>query len=122
MNESRRLDSEWDDDELTVTIAMYFLGGLRDSHGHDEIARYMGRHNPNTRSYHDGAVNQKLSEIMGYVEHGRVPRHAGEKLMSLVDRYRNSHEELREAAVAAWRRIAAQSDGPTPPNVIELLS
>jgi hypothetical protein len=121
MGASSRLRMAWTDDELTVIVEMYFQGNKRDGHGHDRIAAHMGRYNPNTRSHRDGAINQKLGEIMGYVNHGRVPRHAGERLMRLVDKYRDSPDELRKEAVAAWHRLAPGCFGPEPAYVSRLL-
>lgn len=95
---------------------------MTDNHGHDDIARSMGRFNPNTASYNDGAVNQKLAEIMGYVEHDRRPRHAGERLMALVDRYRDKKSELRSAATAAWQSIVRDHDGLIPEHAREILT
>jgi hypothetical protein len=43
MSESPRLRRGWNEAELIVTIDMYFNGGMTDSHGHDDIARCMGR-------------------------------------------------------------------------------
>jgi hypothetical protein len=122
MSESRRLRREWSEAEIVVTVDMYFNGGMRDGHGHDDAARCMGRFNPNTAWHHDGAVNQKLAEIMGYIERGRRPRHAGEKLMALVDRYRDKKSELRSAATAAWQGIVRDHDGPIPNYVKEILA
>jgi hypothetical protein len=82
----------------------------------------MGRFNPNTASYNDGAVNQKLAEMMGYVERARRPRHAGEKLMALVDRYRDNRNKLRCATTAAWQSIMRDYDGPLPKYVREILA
>lgn len=121
MVEEQRLSCRWDEDELILVIAMYFIGHARDSHGYDEIARCMGRYNPATRSYRDGAINQKLAEISGYVERGREPRHAGEELMRLVDRYRNDPEGLRMAAACSWRNITAHSKAPIPTSILTLL-
>ena len=112
----------WNEAELIVTIDMSFNGGMTDSHGHDDIARCMGRFNPNTASYNDGAVNQKLAEIMGCVERARRPRHAGEKLMALVDRYRDNRNGLRGAATAAWQSIVRDYDGPIPEYVREIVA
>ena len=122
MSENRRLRREWSEAEIVVTIDMYFNGGMTDSHGHDNIARCMGRFNPNTASYNDGAVNQKLAEIMGYVERARRPRHAGERLVALVDRYRDTKIELRSAATAAWQSIVRDHNGPIPKYVREIFA
>jgi hypothetical protein len=122
MSESRRLRRGWNEAELIVTIDMYFNGGMTDSHGHDDIARCIGRFNPNTASHNDGAVNQKLAEIMGYVERARRPRHAGERLVALVDRYRDKKSELHSAATAAWQSIVRDHDGPIPKYVREILT
>jgi hypothetical protein len=78
--------------------------------------------NPNTASYNDGAVNQKLAEIMGYVERARRPRHAGEKLMALVDRYRDNRKKLRGATTAAWQSIVRDYNVPIPEYVREILT
>lgn len=121
MIKESRLYGRWDDDELILVIGMYFLRDNRDSHGYDEIARWLGRYNPATRSYRDGAINQKLAEISGYDKRGREPRHAGEKLMRLVDRYRADPEELRKAATRARNHISARSDQPIPPSISTLL-
>jgi len=122
MSESPRLRRGWNEAELIVTIDMYFNCGMTDNHGHDDIARSMGRFNPNTASYNDGAVNQKLAEIMGYVERARRPRHAGEKLMALVDRYRDNRKKLRGATTAAWQSIVRDYNVPIPEYVREILT
>lgn len=122
MSESRRLRQKWAVPELTAVLDMYFNGGLTDSHGHDEIAKCLGRYNPNTNSYCDGAVNEKLAEIKGYIEGSRAHRHPGNSIISLIGEYRNDHRALRVAAIAAWRGILREYDGLIPQYVQNLLT
>jgi hypothetical protein len=122
MSESRRLGQRWRDPELVVIVDMYFNGHLTDSHGHDEIARCLGRFNPDTNSYNDGGVNQKLAEIKGYVEGTRQARHPGTGILALVDRYRNDLPALRVAAVVAWRDTLTSYTGQLPRYVQDVLA
>jgi hypothetical protein len=105
MSESRRLGQKWTEPELIVVLDMYFNGHLTDSHGHDEIAKCLGRYNPNTNSYSDGAVNEKLAEIKGYVEGSRAHRHPGNTIISLIGKHERDHTSLRARAITAWREI-----------------
>lgn len=50
------------------------------------------------------------------------PRHAGEKLIALVDRYRDNRNGLRSAATAAWQSIVRDHNGPIPKYVREILA
>ena len=71
--ENRRYRHGWTDQELLIVLDLYFNRHETDSHGHEAVARCLGRYNANTRSYNDGAVNLKLSEIKGLVERSRMP-------------------------------------------------
>lgn len=122
MSESRRLGQKWTEPELIVAVDMYFNGHLTDSHGHDEIAKCLGRYNPDTNSYNDGGVNQKLAEIKGYVEGTRQPRHPGSGLIALVDRYKDDRHGLRIAARSAWREILRDYTGQVPQYVQDVLA
>lgn len=122
MSESRRLGRRWKEPELVVLVDMYFNGRLTDSHGHDNLARCLGRYNADTNSYNDGGVNQKFAEIKGYVEGTRRPRHPGKTIVALVDRYRDDHRALRVAARAAWPHILRDYSGPVPQCVRVVLS
>lgn len=122
MSESRRLGQKWTEPELVVVVDMYFNGHLTDSHGHDEIAKCLGRFNSDTNSYNDGGVNQKLAEIKGCVEGTRQARHPGAGILALVDRYRNDLQSLRVAAVVAWRDILRGYTGQLPQYVQDILA
>ena len=121
MSESRRMGKEWTEEELTVVLDMYVNENLTDSHGHDEIARCMGRYNPTARSNKDGAINEKLAEIKGHKEATRRQRHPGNTLLSLMEKYDGKPAELRAAAIDAWKRILRGYEGAPPPYVRELL-
>jgi len=122
MCETRNLQQRWTEDELVVVLDMYLNGGLRDSHGFDDIARFLGRYSPNTTSFHDGAINEKLAEIIGILEPpARGPRHPGSTLEGLVGRYNADHAALRARAVAVCRGIAAVYRGRLPGYIVGLL-
>jgi hypothetical protein len=122
MSASRRLRQKWTDQELIVVLDMYINGGLTDSHKHDAIARCLGRYNPNTRSFRDGAVNEKLAEIKGVLESSRAGRHPGGGIVALIDEYEDKDEALRADAIKAWRAICREYDGPIPQYVQDLLA
>lgn len=121
MSESSRRGQAWAEDELTLLLDMHFNGHLIDSHDHDDISRFLGRHNPGARSFQDGAVNQKLAEIKGEVEASRAGRHPGNMLIELIDKYESNHAALRVAAIAACRSICRWAEGPVPEYVARLL-
>ena len=120
MNDSQRLGQEWSESELIVVLDLHFNGQLTDSHGHDEIARCLGRYNPKTSSFNDGSVNQKLAEIRGYLDNSRMPRHPGDSLVALIEKYRNDLTSLHRRAAAAWRSILRDYNGPLPQHVATL--
>jgi len=122
MSESRSLGQKWTKPELIVILDMYFNGHLTDSHDHDEITKCLGRYNRNTRSFHDGAVNQKLAEIKGYVEGTREPRHPGGSIIALIDEYQDDLGALRTAAIRSWRDVLRDYSGPVPQYVHDLLA
>ena len=95
---------------------------MTDSHGYDDFARCLGRYNPDTNSYNDGAVNQKLAEIKGYAEGTRQPRHPGATIIILVDKYSRDRQALRVAATLAWRGVLRDYSGPVPQYVRDLLN
>ena len=121
MSKSRRLGSEWTEGELIVVLDMYFNEGMRDSHGFDEVAMCMGRYNASTNSYHDGAVNEKIAEIIGLVEFGRKPRNPGDLLASLVARFSTDLLALRVAARQSWPEILTGNTAGTPSFVNTVL-
>ena len=121
MSESVRLGRAWTENELVLFVDMYVNGGRRDSHKHDDLARYLGRYNPHAESYRDGAVNRKLAEIAGEIGPGRARQHAGGRIVRLVQRYRSHHGQLRTDAIAACRAISRWADGPIPEYVRSLL-
>jgi hypothetical protein len=121
MSESRRFKRKWTEPELTVILDMYVNGGLTDSHKHDAFAKCLGRYNPNTRSFSDGAVNQKLAEIKGILEASRSGRHPGGRIQQLIEKYRNRPAALRTDAVTAWRDICREYDGRPPQYVSNLI-
>ena len=120
--ENRRFRRGWTDQELLIVLDLYFNGHETDSHGHEAVARCIGRYNANTRSYNDGAVNQKLGEIKGLVERSRMPRHSGERIQRLVEEWGTRPRALRKAAAAAWREILQAYSGPIPPQVRDLMA
>jgi hypothetical protein len=122
MSESRNLGRKWTDPELVVVLDMYVNGGLTDSHKHDAIAKCLGRYNPSTRSFRDGAVNQKLAEIKGILESSRAGRHPGGRIVALINKYEGKHAALRADAIKAWREICREYDGRTPQYVQDLLA
>ena len=122
MSESRRLRKKWTETELIVVVDMYFNGHLKDSHGHDEIAKCLGRYNPNTNSFNDGGVNQKLAEIKGYIQGTRQPRHPGGSIIGVVEQYRDNQCALRAAARAAWRSILSDFPRPVPQYIEDILA
>jgi hypothetical protein len=115
--ENRRFRWGWTDQELLTVLDLYFNEHETDSHGHEGVARCMGRYNANTRSYNDGAINQKLSEIKGLVERSRMPRHSGERIQRLVEEWGSRQRDLRRAAIAAWRDILQTYSEPIPLQV-----
>jgi hypothetical protein len=120
MGDSSRLQMEWSDDELTIVLDMYFNGHFEDDHDYDDFARCLGRYSPSASTYKDGAVNQKLAEIMGYVERRRQSRHPGERLLSLIEKYSVDQGALRRAAIAAWRVVLRTYSGQVPPYAREI--
>ncbi len=121
MSERARLGRAWTDNELVLFVAMSVNGRRRDSHDHDDLARYLGRYNPHAASYQDGAVNRKLAEIAGEIDPGRARQHAGGRIVRLVQRYRNHQRQLRTEAIAACQAISRWADGPIPEYVRSLL-
>ncbi len=121
MNENRRFRREWLEQELIIVIDMYYNFLKKDSHGYDAVARCMGRYNP-AKARHDGAINEKIAEIKGYVERSRKERHPGAALFQLVDQYRNNLIVLRRAAKAAWQSILHDYGGPVPAEVRQYVS
>ena len=105
MNESNRLGKRWTETELIIVIDMFYNFQGRDSHGHDEVAKILGRYNPHAVRNHDGPVNEKLAEIKGYVDRRRQPRHPGSGMIALIDRYRNDPVSLRAAARVSHRTL-----------------
>jgi hypothetical protein len=121
MNESARRGRAWTENELILFVDMYVNGDCRDSHDHDDLARYLGRYNPHAGLYRDGAVNRKLAEIAGEIDPGRRRQHASGAIVRLVRRYRIDHTQLRTDAIAACRAISRSADGPIPEYVQSLL-
>jgi len=77
-----------------VVIDMYFNFQQTDSHGHDAVARCMGRYNAE-KERHDGAINEKL-----------------------VDLCWKDLNELRQSAKAAWQSILSDYGLPVPAEVV----
>jgi hypothetical protein len=122
MGESSRLQREWSDAELTVIIDMYFNGHFEDDHNLDDFARCLGRYNPRANTYHDGAVNLKLAEIIGHVRSDRQRRHPGDRMVTLIERYRDHLGELRNAARTAWKAVLDGHSGAIPECVRRILA
>ena len=121
MSESRRLGSRWNRAELIVMLDMYFNERMRDSHGFDLISRCIGRYSAHTNSFHDGAVNEKLAEIIGIVERNRRrARHPGDLLYDLIEEYSVDHRTLRAAARRSWSEVLEGYRGPLPDFVRNL--
>jgi hypothetical protein len=103
-------------------VDMYFNEGMRDSHGFDHISRCIGRYSAQTNSFHDGAVNEKLAEIIGIVERNRRSRHPGDLLLTLIEQYSKDHPALRTAARHSWVEVLQGYSGPLPDFVRDLIA
>ena len=121
-SESHNLKKKWQAPELIVILDMYFNENMTDNHNHDEIAKSLGRYNSNTRSFNDGAVNQKLAEIQGLLDPSRVGRHPGRRLIDLVEKYGKNKSELRRDAIEAWREIIGKTHCIVPKFVQDILT
>ena len=117
MSGSARLGKAWTENELILFVDMYVNGDCKDSHDHDDLARYLGRCNPQAQSFRDGAINRKLAEIAGEIDPTRRRQNAGRAIVRLVERYRNDQGRLRTDAIAACRAIGRWADGPIPEYV-----
>jgi len=122
MSVTRRLGRRWNDDELIVILDLYLNHGLRDGHQHNSIAKCLGRYSPRTSSYKDGPVNQKLAEIISERNTSRASRHAGTRIIELLDKYGHKRIALRADAAKAWRRVLKDHSGTIPPAVQDFLN
>jgi hypothetical protein len=121
MSENSRLFTRWTDNELILLLDLYYNGNRTDSHNHDDIARFLGRYNPQTGSNGDGSVNQKIGEIMGCVDASRVAMHPGRRIIALIDRFNGDTEAIRSAARDACRALCQHHEDPLPAYVVEIL-
>ena len=121
MSISRNLKQRWNDDELTVALDLHLNQKLNDGHNHDAIAKCLGRYSPRTHSHNDGPVNQKLAEVISLLNPSRAKRHAGNRIVVLLKKYKYNKSALRNAAIHAWKNILQSHTGPIPTEVQRLL-